>query len=169
MCLLQPNHYHDKCNVTTDYESRKDIIWQNKLCFKCSRSGHFKRNCESQNRCYHCKFNSHHTAVCDKNLQNSHDIDKNPEKEYEAPDENSVSTNMMNCKTNVFLQTASANISDDSSKRNYVVKVLLHPGSLQTYISKRIADRLNFTSISQRNMSEKTFGTDKVNDILLNK
>ena len=126
-------------------------------------------NCESQNRCYHCKFNSHHTAVCDKNLQNSHDIDKNPEKEYEAPDENSVSTNMMNCETNVFLQTANANISDDSSKRNYVVKVLLHPGSLQTYISKRIADRLNFTSISQRNMSEKTFGTDKVNDILLNK
>ena len=76
---------------------------------------------------------------------------------------------MMNCETNVFLQTANANISDDSSKRNYVVKVLLHPGSLQTYISKRIADRLNFTSISQRNMSEKTFGTDKVNDILLNK
>ena len=80
----------------------------------------------------------------------------------------SVSTNMMNCKTNLFLQTASANISDDSSKRNYVVKVLLDPGSLQTYISKRIADRLNFTSISQRNMSEKTLGTDKVNYILLN-
>ena len=31
------NHYHDKCNVVTDYESRKNIIWQNKLCFKCLR------------------------------------------------------------------------------------------------------------------------------------
>ena len=28
------NHYHDKCNVVTDYVSRGNIIWQNKLCFK---------------------------------------------------------------------------------------------------------------------------------------
>ena len=36
------NHYHDKCNVVTDYESRKNIFWQNKLCFKCLRLGHLK-------------------------------------------------------------------------------------------------------------------------------
>ena len=45
-------------------------------------------------------------------------------------------------------------------ERNYVVKDLLNPGSQQTYISQRIADRLNFTPINQRNMSVKTFGTD---------
>ena len=31
-----------------------------------------------------------------------------------------------------------------------------------------MADRLNFTPISQRKMSVKTFGTDKANDMLLN-
>ena len=66
------------------------------------------------------------------------------------------------------MQTASAYIFDDSSERNYVVKVLLDPGSQQTYISQRLADRLNFTPISQRKMLVKTFGTDKVNDMLLN-
>ena len=162
------NHDNGKCNVVTDYESRKNKIWQNKLCFKCLRSGHLKRNCESKSKCYQCKSNSHHTAVCDKSEQNNHDIDKKPEKENEPPDENSVSTNMINSKTTVFLQTASAYIFDDSSERSYVVKVLFDPGSQQTYISQRIADRLDFTPISQRKMSVKTFGTDKVNDMLLN-
>ena len=162
------DHYHDKCNVVTDYGSRKNIIWQNKLCFKCLRSGHLKRNCESKSKCYQCKSNSHHTAVCDKSEQNNHDIDRKPEKENEPPDENSVSMNMINSKTTVFLQTASAYIFDDSSERSYVVKVLFDPRSQQTYISQRIADRLDFTPISQRKMPVKTFGTDKVNDMLLN-
>ena len=107
-----------------------------------------KRNYGSKSKCYHCKSNSHHTAVCDKSEQNNHEIDKNPEKENEPPDENSVSTNKINSKTTVFLQTASADIFDDSSEKIYVVKVLLDPGSQQTYILQRIADRLNFTLIS---------------------
>ena len=89
-----------------------------------------KRNCESKSKCYHYRSNSHHTAVCDKNEQNNHDIDKKPEKENEPPDEKSVSTNMMNSKTTVFLQTASAYIFNDSSERSHVVKVLLDPSKL---------------------------------------
>ena len=38
-------------------------------------------------------------------------------------------------KTTVYLQTARAYIFDDLFERNYVVKVLLDPGSQQTYIS----------------------------------
>ena len=102
-----------------------------------------KRNYGSKSKCYHCKSNSHHTAVCDKSEQNNHDIDKKPEKENEPPDENSVSTNMINSKTTAFLQTASDYIFDDTSERSYVVKVLLDPGSQQTYISQRIADNLD--------------------------
>ena len=126
MCAFcSQNHYHDKSNVVTDYESRKNIIWQNKLCFKCLRSGQLKRNCESKSKCYQCKSNSHHTAVCDKSEQNNHDIDKKPEKENEPPDENSVSTNMINSKTTVLLQSASAYIFDDSSERSYVSRFYL--------------------------------------------
>ena len=100
------NHYHDKCNVVTDDESRKNIIWQNKLYFKCLTSGHLKRNYESKSKCYQCKSNSHHTPhhtlVCDKSEQNNPDIHKKPEKENKPPDENSFSTNMMNSKTTIF-------------------------------------------------------------------
>ena len=90
------------------------------------------------------------------------------QKKNEPTDENCVSTNMINSKTTAFLETASAYNFDDTSERSYVVKVLLDPGSQQTYISQHIADRLDFTLISQRNMSVKIFGTDKVNDMLLN-
>ena len=41
---------------------------------------------------------------------------------------------MINSKTTVYLQTAGAYIFVYSSKRNYVVKVILDPGSQQTYI-----------------------------------
>ena len=74
---------------------------------------------------------------------------------------------MINCKTTVFLQTNSTYNFDDSSKRNYVVKVLLDPGSQQTYILQHIADHLSFTLISQQNVSVKTFGTGNINDMLL--
>ena len=50
---------------------------------------------------------------------------------------------MINSKTTVFFQTASAYIFEDSSERIYVAKVLLDPGSQQTYISQRIADNLD--------------------------
>ena len=71
------------------------------------------------------------------------------QKKNEPTDENCVSTNMINSKTTAFLETASAYIFDDTSERSYVVKVLLDPGSQQTYISQHIADRLDFTPISQ--------------------
>ena len=56
-----------------------------------------------------------------KNEQNNHDVDKKKKRKRK--------------KTTVYLQTARAYIFDDLSKRNYVVKVLLDPGSQQTYIS----------------------------------
>ena len=86
------------------------------------KAGHLKRNInESKHRCYQCKSNSHHTTACDKNEQNNHDVDKKKKRKRK--------------KTTVYLQTARAYIFDDLFERNYVVKVLLDPGSQQTYIS----------------------------------
>ena len=56
-----------------------------------------------------------------KNEQNNHDVDKKKKRKRK--------------KTTVYLQTARAYIFDDLFERNYVVKVLLDPGSQQTYIS----------------------------------
>ena len=126
-----------------------------------------KKNCESKDKCYLCKSNAHHTAICDKNKKSEQENDKN-ETESPLESENSVSTNVVNSKTAVFLQTASAYIFDNLSDKKYVVKILLDPGSQQTYISQRIAERLNLTPINNRNMSVKVFGTDKVNYMPLN-
>ena len=131
------------------------------------RSGHLKRNCENKNKSYQCESNLTYMIKMNKiTVIMIKKKKKKTEKENKHPDDNSVS--MINCKTTVFLQTKSTYNFDDSSKRNYVVKVLFDPGSQQTYILQRIADQLSFTLISQQNMSVKTFGTDNINDMLLN-
>ena len=86
-------------------ESLKNIIWQNKLCFKLLRSGHLKRNCKSKNKCCQCTSNSHQTAVCDKNEQNNHGIYQKPKNENEPADDNSVSKNMIYHKKKLFVET----------------------------------------------------------------
>ena len=41
-------HYHDKCNVITNFEERKDIGRKNLLCYKYLISGHNILNCRNK-------------------------------------------------------------------------------------------------------------------------
>ena len=65
-CFCKQNHYHDKCTVVTDVESRKKIVYDNKLCLKCLLPSHVKKYCRSRRNCYICRSVHHHTAICDR-------------------------------------------------------------------------------------------------------
>ena len=57
------NHYSNQCKIITDVKLRCEFLKKNHLCFNCSKSGHSKKNCKNNIRCYHCKGN-HNTALC---------------------------------------------------------------------------------------------------------
>ena len=147
--FCKQNHYHDQCSVVTDFNARKEIVWKNKLCFKCLTPGHSKRECRNKNKCYRCKSYNHHTAICDKEeRQESH-----------IGNEKSTGVNIVNSKTSVLLQTASGIISDTKESRNLTVKILLDSGSQRTYMSQRVVKALNLKPVNSQEMNIKTFGS----------
>ena len=124
-------HYKDKCNVVTNLEARKEIMSTNKFCYKCVFPGHIRRDCRSKSKCYSCKAYGHNTAICDK--EKFPVMDKAREN----------ATFIVNLKTSVLLQTATATLSDNNERKNVTVKVSMDPGSQKTYISERIVKHLN--------------------------
>ena len=67
---------------------------------------------------------------------------------------------MVDAKTSVLLQTATAVVSDNIEKRSVPVKILLDSGSQRTYLSERIVKHLNLKPINTQVMTIKTLGND---------
>ena len=44
--FCRQDHYSDKCPVVTNIDSRKEIVRNNRLCFKCLGLSHFVQNCK---------------------------------------------------------------------------------------------------------------------------
>ena len=49
------NHYSNQCKIITDVKLRCEFLKKNNLCFNCFKSGHSKKNCNTNIKCYHCK------------------------------------------------------------------------------------------------------------------
>ena len=63
MFCKKDNHYSNQSKIITDVKLRSEFLKKNHLCFNCFKSGHSKKNCKNNTRCYHCKGN-HNTALC---------------------------------------------------------------------------------------------------------
>ena len=75
---------------------------------------------------------------------------------------------MVDAKTSILLQTATAVVSDNIEKRSVPVKILLGSGSQRTYLSERIVKHLNLKLINTQVMTIKTFGNDDEKAIEMN-
>ena len=76
---------------------------------------------------------------------------------------------MVNSKTSVLLQTATAIVSDNKERKNVTIRVLMDSGSQKTYISERIVKHLNLKPIGREKMVVKTFGGKQGQPMSLNK
>ena len=61
--LCDQPHKSQYCRSVTNIQSRKKIIGDKKLCFKCLGSGHISKLCLSQIKCFKCGRH-HHVALC---------------------------------------------------------------------------------------------------------
>ena len=51
------------CNVVTNPDARKSILYEQKCCFKCFKSSHAAAECWREIKCF--KFRgAHHTSIC---------------------------------------------------------------------------------------------------------
>ena len=157
--FCKQNHFSDKCTVVTDLDKRKEIVWKNRLYFKCLYPGHSINSYQKKGKCFSCKSQNHHTAICEK-LESP--TPQNTETENK-PDNGKTDIHLVTSKTSVLLQTATAIVSDNKEKRQVPVKVLLDPGSQRTYLLQRLVHYLKLVPIGKQTMAIKTFGNENEN------
>ena len=75
---------------------------------------------------------------------------------------------MINTKTSVLLQTATATVSDDKQHRKVNVRILMVSGSQRTYISERIVNQLKLKPTNKATMVVNTFGNNSQKEMTLN-
>ena len=124
---MKSDHYSNQCEVVTDLKKRFKIVKSNKCCFKCLRHGHGRANCTSKFRCFKCKSDSHHTAIC--KLTNGNN--------------DGAMSLLVNHNTNVLFQTAQWNIKDVNEMKSLAICVLFDSCSQRTYISNRVVNLLS--------------------------
>ena len=66
---------------------------------------------------------------------------------------------------NVLLQTATTNVKNPQSNRSVKARVLLDPGSHRTYVTKKLANRLELKRLEKEIISVVTFGSTKPKQI----
>ena len=165
------NHFSDQCTVISNVNTRNEIARNKKLCFRCLKSNHMIRNCANKNlHCFKCKSNRHHTALCGGSSNgNSKQNEDNALNYYEdkndyskqKQDDGQKHALMSADKSSVLLQTAEARMSDVKGLKTAEVRVIFDGGSQRTYITQRIADRLNLYPTGTQEMTINAFGDEK--------
>ena len=105
---------------------------KNRLRFNCLKGGHQGKNCKVKIKCFKCKKEgNHHTAaLCDPKYSNNVVGD-------------SAITCLIKNNTSVLLQTANVLISDKKCDKYLGVRLLLDPGSQQTFVTEKIINTLD--------------------------
>ena len=151
----------------------------------CFKLRHSKKYCKNNIKCYHCKGN-HNTALCyqrqNRNCYND-GVQRNPtqlpqrynkssktnhqnqiqhedgESQESLPESNIEEklSCLVEGNTSIILQTANAIATDKYENKIWTVKLLLDPGSQQTFISEELAKELNLKPIREVPVDINTF------------
>ena len=124
----------------------------------------YSQRLQKGNVCVHCgEVNDHHRSLCTKkftsNVSSAHltkEIDELSEKSACADEGALVSSGEM-----VLMQTAKTEIKSPNRSKCEQGRILLNSGSKRTYVTEKLADRLQLTRESEEEINLVTFGSDK--------
>lgn len=161
-------HKEQNCQIVKKPFERKRILLIERRCFVCLKTGHNANNCKSNIKCFDCK-GRHHVSIC-LSREKSEDKEKFRKvstsecDQQESKDkfsgiaagESETNTLNNNTSNHVFLQTATANVSNQNYSKK--LRILFDLGSQLSYITPTAAKSLHLSPVDQRNVCIKTFG-----------
>ena len=155
-------HWSDECPKYTTMDSRKQRI--KGCCFICLKDGHNASECLKRgSRCYYCRqMNHHHRSLCPQKFgipyrESAKLADEIPIEDGQVNTENSlISSGEM-----VLMQTARADIKNDTHGGRHNVRLILDSGSQRTYITESLARKLHLKMGNKDEIMLVTFGSEK--------
>ncbi|UYV79284.1 hypothetical protein LAZ67_17001905, partial [Cordylochernes scorpioides] len=166
-CLFcdKENHLSQNCfKAAKMLESdRLKRVQDAKVCFKCLRKNHLKKDCRSFVRCKHCQ-GPHFEIMCrgtshsQENLNWRSDNRSHNSLAEQNEGNSEPVTAMANqvCTNNISLMTLIVKIK--GPKRSKMVRVLLDSGSQKSYIRRSLAKELDLPKVGEVKLNKFLFG-----------
>ena len=136
--------------MITNIQSRKRIIIDKHLCFKCLGSGHKLKNCTPRMKCFK-SGNNHYIALS----QEQQNLELQTQGELRA----------ISCSNNqsILLQIAST-YGLNENDRIHNCRILFNNCSQLCYISPDLYSKLKLESIGTENINIKTYGNNNTRE-----
>ena len=165
------SHKTHKCPKSLD--EKYAIICKERLCFKCLGKRCNVRTCQATFTCYFCKGKNHHSTICRKqlghynnkvkvNVMTESDM-KDEDREQHTKETTTVCVSdhslVSNQASSVLLQTAKVKVSDIHGKVSLNVRLLFDKGSTKSFVTSKLAFRLNLKPIHTMSLCINTFGS----------
>ncbi|KAJ8018117.1 hypothetical protein HOLleu_44067 [Holothuria leucospilota] len=171
-CLFcgKGNHWSDECQKVTDVQKRREMIKKEGRCFKCLNKGHLYKDCKRKKPCFHCKDESHNSALCLKRVakQQMH-LSVQTEEEEESNESETVQIDgfLTTSKENkgIVMATFPCEITNPVTKEKQQMHVFLDTGAKVTCISAEAAKRLKLKSKKQVTLETSRFNTKQIERI----
>ena len=165
-CLFcQGNYTLFRCTKVIDLKIRKDLIFENRLCFICLDNSHIASKCASNYTCKKCEV-CHNISICTKDFKNDNQNSNGSQNSQESQNQNlhqndnQTTTTFANNVNNILLQTACADIVSIENGCSKKVHILFDSGAQRSYITKELQKSLNLKPLRVERIVLNVFGKE---------
>ncbi|UYV80075.1 hypothetical protein LAZ67_18001599 [Cordylochernes scorpioides] len=164
------NHLSSRCFVASRLtpSERDQRIKEAKVCFKCLKANHLKRECRADIKCRNCG-KDHLDIFCNKiALKQGGNNSFKGEKSKVVNEGNATCTGVnmsaRTCANDILLMTSVAKLK--GAKETKEVKVLFDTGSHYSYIKRSIVEKLGLNKIGEISLEKSLFGGGNMKEAL---
>ncbi|UYV83350.1 hypothetical protein LAZ67_23000733 [Cordylochernes scorpioides] len=164
------NHLSSGCFVASRLtpSERDQRIKEARVCFKCLKGNHLKRECRADIKCRNCG-KDHLDIFCNKiALKQGGNNSFKGEKSKVVNEGNATCTGVnmsaRTCANDILLMTSVAKLK--GAKETKEVKVLFDTGSHYSYIKRSIVEKLGLNKIGEISLEKSLFGGGNMKEAL---
>ena len=156
--FCQKDHFSDQCKNFQTLEERKGALGDS--CFKCFKRTHRVKECQSKGKCFYCKRQSHHSALCpekfghekiwkeEMKMEHVHVVPHKDKPESREP-----------ARAVSLLPLATAPVKGENSPHTKELRMILDVASGRSYITERAAAKLKLKPHCYEVLTYASFGS----------
>ena len=166
--LCDDTHKARLCSKYDNANARRNRLVEIGKCFRCLKSRHDGR-CQEVVRCFTCNKNNHNELFCYRNLRdNSRSNNQVGSSTQPSSSVNTVnvevgslvsSAKCMGSKYSSMLATAQVSVSNNYHSQPEFVRCFWDPGSQLSFISSKLARKLNLKAVDSQELVLQGFGS----------